>query len=526
MYSVMIVEDEMLVRIGLKNGVDWGKFGMAVVAEAANGLQALEKFQEFLPDIIITDIKMPVMDGLELIDKVRSYNRDTKIIVLSCVEEFGTVRGALKHNVSDYILKLTMTTAEIESILGKIQLQLNQSGQKRNDQYCDFRKDAHGLMRELLQNESPEERKILLNKLCTMDLYSKKAPIQVGSIRLECGEGINYSSLYSILEEAMKNLMEGHLILMTPTEYLLIVYCVNGENKHFQDLLKVIKKMQDLVKKYLYKKMTIGLSGIGRSICEVHAKFLESENALDCSYFLGKGTIIQWNNNVLNECKQRVNQALYLLYKKSKKLLSLNDSSLKKYQFVIDKWGEDVNIHKAKSTVTEIIHEVMYLNSVDLNNRSCNAFELLKDYRNQLYEVTSLAEQILVFDSYIEQLVEKEKNKQVVSKELAEAIHYMKHEYSNQLFLDDVANMVGLSPNYLSSLFKKELNQNFVEYLNTIRVEEAKELLTTSQMKLYEVANSVGYSDGSYFSRIFKRIVGCRPSEYKKGYIERVEDES
>lgn len=113
MYKVMIVEDEMLVRVGLRSSVDWSKYGMEVAADLPDGQAAWDYYLKEKPDIVITDIRMPRMDGMELIGKIREADKETRIVVLSCLEEFDLARRAMSLGVSHYILKLTMTEAEI-----------------------------------------------------------------------------------------------------------------------------------------------------------------------------------------------------------------------------------------------------------------------------------------------------------------------------------------------------------------------------------------------------------------------------
>lgn len=119
MYRVLIAEDEVFVRLGIKMSVEWEKMGMQVIADAANGQQAWDIYEKEHPDIILTDIKMPVMDGMALIRRIRERDKETRIVILSCLEEFQLVREAISMGVSDYILKLTMTPEDMEKILQK-----------------------------------------------------------------------------------------------------------------------------------------------------------------------------------------------------------------------------------------------------------------------------------------------------------------------------------------------------------------------------------------------------------------------
>ena len=125
MYRVLIVEDEMLVRSGLKNSIDWKKFGMEIIAEASDGQAAWEIYQRERPDLIITDLKMPIMDGMELIAKIREQDVLTKIVILTCLDQFDLVCKALSLKVSDYIFKLDMSNAQLEAVLERIRNELD-----------------------------------------------------------------------------------------------------------------------------------------------------------------------------------------------------------------------------------------------------------------------------------------------------------------------------------------------------------------------------------------------------------------
>ena len=125
MYKVLIVEDEIFVRLGIKMSVEWEKLGMEVAGDAENGKQALEIYEKEHPDIILTDLKMPVLDGMGLIRRIREKDHTTRIVILSCLEEFHLVQQAISMDVSDYILKLTMTQEDMERILHKVKGELD-----------------------------------------------------------------------------------------------------------------------------------------------------------------------------------------------------------------------------------------------------------------------------------------------------------------------------------------------------------------------------------------------------------------
>jgi len=159
MYRVLIAEDEVFVRLGLKMSVEWEKMDMRVIADAANGQQAWDIYEKEHPDIILTDIRMPVMDGMELIRRIRERDRETRIVILSCLEEFQLVREAISMGVSDYILKLTMTPEDMEKILQKVRTELESIRGSRKEQ----------------GEVSPEEKKRVLLDFFYYDSYDMES---------------------------------------------------------------------------------------------------------------------------------------------------------------------------------------------------------------------------------------------------------------------------------------------------------------------------------------------------------------
>ena len=142
MYTVLIVEDEILVSVGLRNMIDWSDVNMQVIGEAQNGKQGLQMYYEYKPDIILTDLKMPVMDGMEMIEQIRRHDTTTKIIVLSCHEEFELVRQAFKMGISEYILKVEILPEELKKILQRVQHDLEKESVKDKTQTEEARMET------------------------------------------------------------------------------------------------------------------------------------------------------------------------------------------------------------------------------------------------------------------------------------------------------------------------------------------------------------------------------------------------
>lgn len=238
MYNVLIVEDEMLVRLGLKNSIDWAKHNMVVTGDVSNGKAALDFFMNNKPDIIITDLKMPLMNGMELIAKIRETDDKTRIVILSSLEEFDTVKKAISLGVSDYIAKLTMTEKEIDNILSKVRNELIVQA-RLNDKDSLVRTDIDVVKDRLLKDfmfyhiYSSEEftNRIQALGLCLSPEHMILAIMEIDhydSLKayLEDDKGCltNYA-LMNVISEILKRYVKGEVFYDEGPRYILVFNC-------------------------------------------------------------------------------------------------------------------------------------------------------------------------------------------------------------------------------------------------------------------------------------------------------------
>lgn len=399
--KVLIVEDEVLVREGLKSVIGWDKLGMEVVGDAANGRQALEIYERERPDIVLTDIRMPVMDGLELIAKIREEDKKTGIVILTCYEEFGYLQEALRMGVSDYILKLKMKPAEIEAAMAKVKKKLDEDEengagpdgaeefrlQKEEElkRYIFYHQVSIGFFRSRMERLSlaVKEKDMVLLRV-VIQRY-EKARLKIMDDR---GMLIRFVIL-NTTEEIMEKYGGGETIQEGPDCFLLFMNVVNDPKDEDSWMEKMQKEISHVLSNFMGVRAVWGVSGVFQSFTELPDKY--------------------------QECCQK-----------------------------------------------------------------------MQDERVDL------------------------------SVEIYEAVRYIEGNLTQRLTLNQVASSINLSPNYLSSLFKKELGVGFVDYITEKRVERAKELLENTGLKTYEVAQQAGFVDESYFSKTFKRLTGKRPSAFRK----------
>ncbi len=399
--KVLIVEDEVLVREGLKSVIGWDKLGMEVVGDAANGRQALEIYERERPDIVLTDIRMPVMDGLELIARIREEDKKTGIVILTCYEEFGYLQEALRMGVSDYILKLKMKPAEIEAAMAKVKKKLDED--EENGAGPDGAEEFR------LQKEEELKRYIFYHQVSIGFFRSRMERL---SLAVKEKDMVLLRVVIQRYEKARLKIMDDRGMLIR---------------------FVILNTTEEIMEKY----------GGGETIQE----------GPDC----------------------------FLLF----------------MNVVTDPKDEDSWMEKMQKEISHVLSNFMGVRAV--------------------WGVSGVFQSFTELPDKYQECCQKMQDERVdLSVEIYEAVRYIEGNLTQRLTLNQVASSINLSPNYLSSLFKKELGVGFVDYITEKRVERAKELLENTGLKTYEVAQQAGFVDESYFSKTFKRLTGKRPSAFRK----------
>lgn len=529
MYKVLIVEDEMLVRVGLKSSVDWAKFNMEVIADTADGLAGLDIYEKEKPDLIITDLKMPKMSGMELISKIREKDKLTRIVILSCIEEFEMARKAMSYGVTEYILKLTMANDDIERILEKVKTELDKQAVELIPKaaavhYDNADKDGElkdFLFYGLYSNEEFEAYvgrtglkiypEALLLAVIEIDNYEKLA------IQLEDNKGhLIRRTILNVLNELLDRRGVGEAFSESNSRYIIILNFkgIVSENLRYKELNSILDNIRDSMKIYFNVETSIGTSTIQNSYSSLKNMYIQAANALESKFYFGSGIFIYGN-------LKHVSSAIY---SQKQAVLSFpaenninNDTFLKEYEKKVD--GIFEAITENKTQVRELfcdfvcwIAEKLYVLHADTADNIIDSCIRIKD-SNSFREITDIIGDVFKF---IRDVFSERKS---FSREISAALLFIETNYSRELSLNEIAKHVNLSNGYFSGLFKKELGISFVEYLNGLRIEKAKELLVNTYLKAYEIAEMVGFGDETYFSRVFKKNTGMSVQEYRKKWV-------
>jgi two-component system response regulator YesN len=515
MYRVLIVEDEFIVRYGIRSMIDWEKAGIEVTGEAANGKEALELIHLNPPDILITDIKMPVMDGIQLIKEVRNSGYVMKIIILSNLEEFQYAQKAISHGVSEYLIKSDMMPRDFEKALMNVKVSLDSIGGKpANDEPA--RKEK--LLLGLIEGSSYEEGKAFLEEAELGELHmpayllhifihsTDRGFIEKQHVIHETIEHIGGDRKFAVFADK-----QGEINVLLPIPSSVNGAASESDENWAKQLAKNI--LSNLADGYGLD-CTIGLSGRACQWTELSKAYSQASAAARQRLFLGIGKVIAYSE--LTAAKEESGTPIKVSQSHIHTLLyGLQTKELNEYVgSLFDQLGKRKDPDLVQIISLELL---MILTSMwpDVSNDQDQVLQLKKQYFDQLSRLETIKQSrewfIQAFaelQDHMIRIYNSDRNS------IVKATQYIQQQYQQEISLQSISQFVHLSKNYFANLFKKEVGESFLEYVTRVRIEKAKVLLA-GEMKAAEVGQLVGIPDPKYFSKVFKKITGATPSEYR-----------
>jgi len=533
MYKVMIVEDEIPIRNIIARMIDWAEIGFELVYQADNGQMALAYLETEKVDLIITDISMPFMDGLELCQHIRKLLPTTTIVILTGHNEFDYAQKAITLNVSNYLLK-PITRDGFTKILTDIKAEMDEKYHTLND-LVFLRKQYHN-SKEVLKNKFfinlmfGYTQPYYLNDEEILDVSIESRWYSVGILTLEDSkeeaEGF-WGKDRPLLEFAVYNLtrelldqINQDIVFFGPGNQICMIYKMN-EEKNADTINEIIVCLEDIsvqIESHFKMSATIGISEAYRSLEDLSFAYEEARVALEYRVLEGSERVI---------AKSSVEKKSSFTFRKIEEQLTRleysikvgDTSSLKKiitYVFSVINY-ENVTINEFRTFLMQLTMSIFK----SYNDISANEEEVIFDYTlfSRVFEMSDFAE----IQSYYQNLCQELSTKiQSVREDeekghVKEACAYIKANYTDPLLsLEGLCKVLYLSPGHFSRLFKKTMGINFVDYLTKVRMDQAKYLLANTNLKMYEISRDIGYDDPNYFSYNFKKRERMTPSEWRK----------
>jgi two-component system response regulator YesN len=533
--KVFIADDEVIVRIGMKSIIDWEKYGHEVVGEAENGEEAYNKVLRLHPDLVITDIKMPVTDGIELIRKIKEYDPDIKIIVLSGYGEYSLVRDAMKLGAEDYLLKLETDPKKLLKILNQLE---ERTPDGDRDGISRPIKEQLTVLQELFfkdvitskiskKTEFKKSRELLKLRLNDKKLYCMVVKINE-YYKFENTRERDLitlvKSVKNLIKECLEDVFTGYCFEVKTGEFALFFSVVEDCDKNEvceYEIKKTAQNLKEMIRKYLDFTVVIGVGAGGTSVTGIREAFALAIKALESVRSRPKCYLLFWKD--IPEMQTSVpdlKSYSVLRYKNDifQSLARHDQSSLKGIiKEIIREISKD-NVEGGE--YARIATEMVYLLSEYFSRYEVNPDTVLKSGFTGFKELQYLESAAQIeewMNNVLVDLSEYMKNDTCLHPKIIErAKEYIRKNYSEQITLNKIACQIHLNPNYFCSLFKKYEGIGCVDYLNGVRIEQAKRMLRRSDLKIYEIAFKIGFQNNNYFNRLFKKQTGYTPSEYRE----------
>ncbi len=531
LYRIMLVDDEEEVRKAMIRQMDWERLGFTVVGDAENGQEALEKLEQLEPEVIMTDIRMPYMDGLTLTARIREKYPSIKILIFSGYDDFEYAQQAIKLNVAEYILK-PVNGEELAEILNRIKISLDQEIEQRRN-FDSLRESYLGslpILRELFLND-------LVRRTTDVDLVTPKlreygidildarkwlaAVIHIEDLkRTETPVFSNHQELIPI---SVRGLAEDHLrpycrfAIFNSMDGITVIAAID-ENNTQTGLMNLFNDICKESRRVLEVTITVGVGHRSDALQEISRSYQTAVDALGYRAIVGVGKVIY-----INDVEPVSRGKLQLDGKGEAELIAAIKFGPKEMiETVIQNMAnrmEDAKVHASQYqlymlSIINCMIQMMQQYDLNMDDMFGEGFQYL-DALAGGYSREKFASWMIPIACRMNETMNQERDN-TTKKVILEAKEYIQEHYSNpDLSVEMLCRHLHMSPAYFSTVFKRETGQTYVNYLTEVRLDKAVDLLNETSDKTYVIAEKVGYQEQNYFSYVFKKKYGVSPTKYR-----------
>lgn len=540
MLKVFLAEDEFIIREGIKNNIDWQAHGYEFCGEASDGELAFPLIQKTRPDILITDIKMPFVDGLALSRLVKKELPETEIIILSGYEEFDYAKEAIQIGVARYLLKpingetlLQEIDSVAEIILGKQkEKEIREKYQKEMEE--NSLRDQMDLFQHLVTGDCSMEELLSVADKLDLKIMAPWYSIVLLKIQSMKHDYEEYSGSIVVVDERIAKLAEPEHVLIfdRALEGRAFLFKADSEDELLAYQKEYLGDVKEVLSGYVNLRYFGGIGTPVNRLREIPASFEDASHAFAHRYLVAESCIL--DSSLLMQEGAAENEDFRISavnpeqIDRTKMQEFLRTGDLDEVVYFVDEFFGKLDGGAMKSrifrqyiTMDAYFSIVDFLKGLGLQKDEIEAPDqdssILQDEKSAMDYIVRIMEKALV----LREKKASSRYEDVVS----EVIHYIENNYAQEeLSLNLLASHVNFSPNHLSMIFSQQTGQTLIRYLTDYRMNRAKELLRCSSKKSSVISMEVGYKDPHYFSYLFKKTQGMTPTQYRGGRTAEGED--
>lgn len=522
MIRIMIADDESILRKGIVNLINWSSLHCSIVYEASNGIDAKENLELTKPDIVITDIKMPRMNGIELAEYIYLNHPHIKIIFLTAYADFNFAQSAIKFGVTDFVIKSTDPIENVEKAIIKARDSILIQQEKDNKSTKARVENREILFKDILMGQLPNNQS-LLDRMQSLDIelslyYSlvfEMDSLVYNALSPQEQEHLSSSTL-TFLALVFKD-YKHYQVATAPLSFSVFLELSDAPDSNSEfDLISLCREFSSMVLSFLNIRINIGISRLHSTIEEIREAYRESLSALTGLFYNDNESVYIYGLNEDN-FPEVLRESTYIdriiQHIQSTDLTGaidiLNELMLKQN----DSKQPVERIKRTGIMLCSLCSKQFDNYNLDQNSMAVVVADfynkiLLSKSINALIEL--LTNMLTITSAYLSS--RENQSNYLINK----AMIYIRENYKGRISLQQVADHVHVNSSYLSRLFSKETGNTLVEAINKFRIDKAKDLLATTQMKTFEVAAEVGFDDATYFIRLFKKYTNIRPQDFRR----------
>ncbi len=525
MYTFLIIDDEPVVREGISQNIDWESHGYTLVGACRDGRDGIRAIEELHPDVVLTDICMPFVDGLDLAAFIADRYPETKTILLTGFDEFEYAQEAVRLKVNDFLLK-PITADELRTKLDRLRDELDDERRRQRDL---------DRLREQLQESLPLLRERFLKRLVLGEVDEAEAAhkrttldldlpgpffnlMLIDPDRVDSDDDLRSLAIQNFVAGVMRG-RAGAISFPTEREHVVVLLSAPDERSVVDLALETAEELSECVRRTLRTTVSIGIGSPVACVARIDECYRGARAALGQRLVLGPNQIViaeQKRDDAGEPVPHAEQQARARVIREFKSgTAPQTESAVRDLVALYRSTGRSV--------------EACYVGVLRLLADMLSAFESLGVHHSQIPDTADdpfgelaglktledIEQWFCELQGKARSVIAERQNRQSVAKALEAEDYISAHFAKPGLSLTHLCRAISISKSYFSTMFKAHTGMTFVEYLTNIRMERARELLRSTDLKSYEVAEQVGFTDAHYFSLTFRKQAGISPTEYR-----------